>query len=98
MKTSRKANPCIEPPELDFPEGCITEAGATSVAKSPDAVALTAGGKVLTSRELDSRANRLARYLRSLGVGADVLMVYACHARGTWVVGASPICYAPRRS
>ncbi|MET7511612.1 amino acid adenylation domain-containing protein [Streptomyces albidoflavus] len=45
---------------------------AGHVARRPDAVALTFGGLSLTYAELDTRANRLAHHLRSLGVAADV--------------------------
>ncbi|HZG42400.1 MAG TPA: amino acid adenylation domain-containing protein, partial [Longimicrobium sp.] len=39
--------------------------------RSPDAVAVTHGDVSLTYRELDDRANRLARHLAALGVGVD---------------------------
>ena len=42
------------------------------VAEAPDSVALTFEGKSLTYRELDNRANQLARYLRRLGVGPEI--------------------------
>jgi amino acid adenylation domain-containing protein len=51
-------------------------------AATPDAVALTSGGRVLTYGELEARANRLAHRLRSLGVGPDVL-VAICLPRST---------------
>ncbi|MFN0039133.1 MAG: amino acid adenylation domain-containing protein [Burkholderiales bacterium] len=44
------------------------------VARSPDAVAVAFEDKHLTYRELNQRANRLAHYLRHLGVGPDVLV------------------------
>jgi amino acid adenylation domain-containing protein len=40
----------------------------------PDAIALTAACGQLTYGELNSRADRLARYLRSLGAGPEVLV------------------------
>lgn len=39
--------------------------------RSPDAVAITGDGPPITYGELEARANRLARKLRSLGVGRD---------------------------
>jgi amino acid adenylation domain-containing protein len=42
------------------------------VAEQPDAVAVESGGVSLTYGELNTRANRLARQLRDLGVGPDV--------------------------
>jgi amino acid adenylation domain-containing protein len=44
------------------------------VERSPNACALVFGGEELTYRELDDRANRLARRLRTLGVGPDVVV------------------------
>jgi amino acid adenylation domain-containing protein len=54
--------------------GCIHEFFEAQVDRSPDAVAVTLGNRALTYRELDDRANRLAHYLRNLGVGPDVLV------------------------
>jgi amino acid adenylation domain-containing protein len=44
------------------------------VAQHPDAVALTFPGKRLTFAELNARANQLARYLRTRGVGPEVVV------------------------
>ncbi|HEX3649009.1 MAG TPA: non-ribosomal peptide synthetase [Pseudonocardiaceae bacterium] len=49
--------------------GSIPERFAEQVARTPDAVAVTSGSVDLTYRELDARANRLARRLLDLGVG-----------------------------
>lgn len=43
-------------------------------ARTPDAVALTFGEERLTYAELNVQANRLAHYLRELGVGPEVLV------------------------
>jgi amino acid adenylation domain-containing protein len=42
------------------------------VARTPQAIALSAGDRWLTYRELNERANRLAQVLRRRGVGPDV--------------------------
>jgi amino acid adenylation domain-containing protein len=44
------------------------------VTRTPDAVAVAADGRSLTYRRLNARANRLARRLRALGVGPEVLV------------------------
>ena len=44
---------------------------ARQAAATPDAVALVHGDGTVTYRELDRRADRLARHLRELGVGAE---------------------------
>ncbi|MBJ6765971.1 amino acid adenylation domain-containing protein, partial [Myxococcaceae bacterium JPH2] len=41
------------------------------VARTPEALAVMAGAEAVTYRELDARANRVARGLRSLGVGLE---------------------------
>ena len=43
-------------------------------AKTPEAIAVQFGGRLLTYRELDARANQLAGFLRERGVGPDVLV------------------------
>jgi amino acid adenylation domain-containing protein len=56
------------------------------VAKTaPDAVAVRCADRSLTYGELNSRANRLARHLRELGVGRDSL-VALCLPRSEWLV------------
>ena len=44
------------------------------VDRTPDATALIAGERWFSYRELDARANRLARHLRSCGVGPETLV------------------------
>ncbi|EUA76208.1 AMP-binding enzyme family protein [Mycobacterium xenopi 4042] len=51
---------------------------AEQVARSPEAVAVTAVGGSMTYRELDAAANRLAHLLTGLGVGAGQRVGCCC--------------------
>jgi amino acid adenylation domain-containing protein len=56
-----------------FPQDiCVHHLIEAQVARTPDAIAVTFGGQHLTYRELNSRANQLARYLAKQGVGPEV--------------------------
>ena len=60
---------------IDYPrDKCIHELFETQVAKTPDAIAVVFADQQLTYRELNSRANQLAHYLRKLGVGPETLV------------------------
>jgi natural product biosynthesis luciferase-like monooxygenase protein len=52
----------------------VHEVFERQVKRTPEAVAVVAGGQERTYDELNRRANRLARHLRSLGAGPDVLV------------------------
>ena len=56
-------------------------------AERPEAVALTWGQQRVSYRELNERANRLAHYLRGLGVGPEV-RVGVCLGRGPEMIVA----------
>src|SRR4051794_20449529 len=56
-------------------------------ARTPEAIAVACGGQLLTYRALDARADRLARHLRTLGVGPETL-VGLCLDRSTELVVA----------
>ncbi|MGV7211556.1 non-ribosomal peptide synthase/polyketide synthase [Oxalobacteraceae bacterium A2-2] len=71
---------------VDFPRGlCIHELFEAHAARQPDAPALKHGSTLLTYAGLNARANRLAHYLRGLGVGPD-RRVAICLERGPEVV------------
>jgi hypothetical protein len=53
---------------------CIHELFEAQVQQTPDAIAVVFEGQQLTYRELNTKANQLARYLHSLGVRPEVLV------------------------
>jgi amino acid adenylation domain-containing protein len=55
---------------------------------TPEAVALRNGSVSLTYQELEQRSNRVARYLRSHGVGPDVLVGLCVERSALTAVGA----------
>ena len=73
--------------EADYPRSStIAELFAAQAARTPDAVAVIAQGRMLTYRELDESANRLARRLQNLGVKPDTLVGVAMGRSETLVV------------
>jgi len=60
-----------QPPRV---EQCLHELFERQVEQTPEAIALIYEDQQLTYRELNSRANRLARHLRILGVRAETLV------------------------
>jgi amino acid adenylation domain-containing protein len=74
--------------EIEFPQDeCIHQRVAAQVAKSPDATAVVFETQQLTYRELDQKANQLAHYLQSLGVGPDVLVGICCDRSPSMIIG-----------
>jgi amino acid adenylation domain-containing protein len=69
-------------PAGPIPDVCIHEAFEAQAARTPDAPAVifpalssnTAHDQVLTYRQLNERANQLARHLRSLGAGPETIV------------------------
>ncbi|MDT5270271.1 MAG: hypothetical protein QOH49_2457, partial [Acidobacteriota bacterium] len=69
----------------DVDPRCLHQLFAEQAARTPDNVALVYEGERVTYKELNSRANRLARHLQALGVGPEVL-VGLCAERSTEMV------------
>ncbi len=67
--------------EAAYPRKCVHELFEEQVRRKAEASAVEFEGRVLTYGELNRRANRLARYLRSAGVGPEV-RVGVCVKRG----------------
>ncbi len=60
--------------EVEYPKGrCLHELIEEQAGRTPEAVAVVFGERRLTYRQLNGRANQLARYLQRLGVGPDSL-------------------------
>jgi amino acid adenylation domain-containing protein len=75
-------------PRADYPvSSCIHELFERQAARTPDAVAVTFEGASLTYRQLNERANQLARHLRTLGVGPEVLVGICVERSLEMVVG-----------
>jgi iturin family lipopeptide synthetase A len=66
---------------------CIHQLFESQVERTPDAVAVVFAEQQLTYRELNSRANQLAHYLRSLGVITEVLVGICVERSLEMVVG-----------
>src|SRR6185369_10226859 len=74
--------------EADYPKDrCAHELFEAQADATPDAVAVRAGDALLTYRELEARANRLAQYLMKLGVGPEALVGLCMHRTLDMVVG-----------
>jgi amino acid adenylation domain-containing protein len=58
----------------EYPGQAIHQLFEIQVERTPDRVALTCGDEQLSYRELNQRANQLARRLKEIGVGPDVLV------------------------
>lgn len=72
----------------DYPlEKCIQQLFEEQAARTPDAVAATFRDQALTYRELNQRANQLARHLRGLRVDREVLVGMCVERSLEMVVG-----------
>ncbi|WP_334191086.1 condensation domain-containing protein, partial [Noviherbaspirillum sp.] len=66
---------------------CIHELFEVQAGKAPDAIAVMHQGQQLSYGELNSRANRLARYLRKLGVLPDARVAICMERSIDMVIG-----------
>ncbi len=74
--------------QADYPlEQCVHELFEVQSLNTPDAVAVVFENQRLTYRELNERANKIAHYLRTLGVGPDVLVGICMERSLEMVVG-----------
>ena len=74
--------------QVDYPvDQCIHQLFEQQVRRTPDAVAVVFEEQQLTYHELNCRANQLAHYLQSLGVGADVLVGICVERSWEMIVG-----------
>ena len=74
---------------IEYPrDKCIHELFEERAAQTPDSTAVVSEGREeLTYGELNARANRLAHYLRGLGVGAEVPVGLCCDRSPEMLVG-----------
>lgn len=73
--------------EAEYPRThTIADCFAEQAARTPDALALIAGDRRLTYRQLDERSNRLARHLQGLGVEPETLVGVAMGRTETLLV------------
>ncbi len=66
---------------------CIHQLFEEQVRKTPDALAVLYEDEQLTYTELNAKANQLAHYLRTLGVGLDVLVGICVERSPLMVIG-----------
>ena len=68
-------------------ERCVHELLEEQVERAPEAVAVVFEDEQLTYRQLNERANQLARHLQGLGVGPDTLVAICLERSLEMVVG-----------
>src|ERR1700704_2482618 len=68
-------------------EECFHQLFETQVERTPEAVAVVSGDKQFSYRELNARANQLARFLKRFGVGPDSLVGLCVERSPEMIVG-----------
>jgi amino acid adenylation domain-containing protein len=70
-----------------YPSRCLHEIFAAQAARTPEALAVVQGDRRLSYGELDRQANRLARHLRSLGIGPEIVVGLCVDRSPDFVLG-----------
>ncbi len=79
----------------DFPRTrCVHELVADQATKTPATIALVGGDQSLTYGELDGRANQVANYLQSVGIGAESVVGLCIERSCEMAIGILGICKA----
>ncbi|HEX8087328.1 MAG TPA: amino acid adenylation domain-containing protein, partial [Blastocatellia bacterium] len=74
--------------DVDYPfEMCMHHLMEINAEKSPDALAVISEEEQVTYKELNERANQMGHYLRSLGVGPEVLVGICAERSVDLIVG-----------
>ena len=74
--------------EREYPiDACVPQLISIQATTTPDAAAIGQENHILTYRELNQRANQLARYLQTLGVGPNTLVALCVERSIDMVVG-----------
>ena len=73
--------------DVTEPGQCLHRLIEAQVSRTPEAVAIQQGDQVLTYRELDTRANRVAHYLRRRGVVPGVVVGLCVERSPNLIVG-----------
>ena len=74
--------------QAEYPQDrCLHQCFEQQVKQNPDSVAVVFENEHLTYQELNARANQLAHYLHSLGVGPDVLVGICVNRSVDLIVG-----------
>lgn len=77
--------------DCEWGQKLVPQAVTAEAARRPQAAAVCAGAGALTYADLEARSNQLGRYLKSLGVGPDLLVGLSMERSSSMVVAALAI-------
>lgn len=87
-QTEAALPPASQPNQVPYPDDlCFQQLFEAQVARTPTALAVVSGQEQLTYQELETRANQLAHYLRSLGVRAERPVALCIERSAAMIVG-----------